>query len=79
MIQSDLRMPSSTKDGVELVIRSKDNKAKVAFMSTYGMLAFGVRSYATIPLHIASDVFFMDNFGIVLQKGSPLLQSFDFA
>ena len=73
--KTNLPLPENTRSGIELVDREALDHNRVIFIEAYVSLFFGVRTYATIEMHISSETLMMDQMAMALQKGSPLLET----
>ncbi len=74
---NDIEWPHGIESGVNLVEKSRFMDKNVIFIMTYFALTFGIRSFASIQMHISSEVLMTDQLGMALQKGSPLLKPMD--
>ncbi|CAG2105347.1 unnamed protein product [Medioppia subpectinata] len=68
-----IKAPDTTAQGIQLIIDRSDDRYGIIFINTHISLAHGVRSGATVDMHISAETLMMDHMGMALQKGSPLL------
>jgi hypothetical protein len=74
-----IEMPKDLDVGIVLVENSRFMDRKVIFINTYNSLIFGMRSNASIAMHVSHEVFTIDFTAMALQKGSPLIDSMNVA
>jgi len=75
MKNSRIKMPNNLDLGIILVENSRSMDKQVIFINAKSSLMYGMKSNATMEMHISSEVFTLDHSAMALQKGSPLLDS----
>ena len=74
LLDSHIDMPSDLRAAIEAVEDSRHlAKSKILIM-TYQAIAFGIRSFSSVDMHLSSDALMIDQIAMAVQKGSALLQ-----
>jgi hypothetical protein len=77
MKNSLIEMPTERESAINLVENSRFMDKNVILIDTFDPLSFALRSFASIQMHISSEVLMIDQLAMALQKGSLLLEPMD--
>ncbi len=77
MKNSFIEMPTERESAINLVENSRFMDKNVILIDTYDPFTFALRSFASIQMHMSSEVLMMDQLAMALQKGSLLLEPMD--
>lgn len=69
--------PLDLQGGIKMISDAFLEDKTVIFILFADALIYGARFFATVDMHISSETLYLDQMGMAVQKGSPILPAMD--